>query len=114
LRRIFFAPATPRTFGENKTGGGVTKEGLMRDNCPRCGSKKVMPDLPLSVNVSTAAGEGGGGADVVILGAPEAWIFKKPVYGGLTVSVCGECGHAELHASNFRRLHQTYEKTRRP
>jgi len=84
----------------------------MHDECPRCGSKKVIPDLPLYVSVTTAGGSGGGGADVVILGAPQAWIFKEPVYGGLTVCVCGECGHAELRANNFRKLYQTHEKTR--
>jgi hypothetical protein len=84
----------------------------MHDTCARCGSKKIIPDLPLNVSVSTAGGAGGGSADVVIEGAPQAWFFKDLAFGGLTVAVCGECGHAELRANNFRALYEKYQKTR--
>jgi hypothetical protein len=84
----------------------------MPDTCPRCGSKKVIPDLPLSVEVYTGGGPGGGAADVRVQGNPQAWVFKDTVCGGLTVKVCGECGHAELHVRNFRALYEKYEQTR--
>src|SRR5690349_18228078 len=84
----------------------------MDDTCPRCGSKKVIPDLPISVSVQTGGGPGGGTADVAVHGAPQAWIFTDTVRGGLTVSVCGECGHAELRVDNYRRLYGKYEQTR--
>jgi hypothetical protein len=85
----------------------------MHNTCPRCGSTKIIPDLPLTVEVYTGGGGmGGGTADVKVCGAPQAWVFKDTASGGLTVRVCGECGHAELHVSNFRLLHEKYEKSR--
>jgi hypothetical protein len=90
----------------------LTTEVFMRDSCPQCGSQKIMRDLPLIVDVFTGGGTGGGTADVKIQGAPEAWIFKDTVAAGLTVTICGECGHAELNASNFHALYEAYEKSR--
>jgi hypothetical protein len=84
----------------------------MDNTCPRCGSEEIIPGLPLVVTVSTGAGPGGGNADVEINSAPDAWLFKGPIVGGLRVRVCGGCGHAELHATNFCQLYETYEKTR--
>jgi hypothetical protein len=92
----------------------------MDNTCPHCGSKKIIPDLPLSVEVYTSdsgpygggLAKGGGTADVHVCGAPQAWVFKDMASGGLTVRVCGECGHAELHAKNFRLLYEKYEKSR--
>ena len=84
----------------------------MRDTCPQCGSKKIMPDLPLIVEVFTGGGSGGGTADVKVQGAPEAWIFKETVAAGLSVTICGECGHTGLHARNFEALYEAYEKSR--
>jgi hypothetical protein len=86
----------------------------MDNTCSRCGSEKVIPGLPLLVNVTTAAGSGWGRADVAIDTAPDAWFFKGPVAAGLSVNVCGGCGHAELNASNFSRLYEAYEKTSPP
>jgi hypothetical protein len=90
----------------------------MDNTCPRCGSEKIIPELPLSVEVytsDTSTGgvvKGGGTADVHVCGAPQAWVFKDMASGGLTLRVCGECGHVELHAKNFRLLYEKYEKSR--
>jgi hypothetical protein len=74
----------------------------------------MIPDLPLIVEVFTSGGGvGGGTVDVRVQGAPQAWVFKDTVAGGLTASVCGECGHAELQAKNFRTLYEKYEQSRR-
>lgn len=86
----------------------------MPDTCPHCGSKKVIPDLQLSVEVDTGVGPGVGTADVRVQGNPQAWVFKDTVRGGLTVTVCGECGHADLNVSNFRALYEKYEQTPQP
>jgi hypothetical protein len=83
----------------------------MNGNCPRCGSTKIIPNQPIGVTVYTAGGPGGGTADVTILGAPHALFFTDPTHGGLTISVCGECGHAELHVHNHRKLYDKYLKT---
>jgi hypothetical protein len=53
-----------------------------------------------------------GAADVYVAGSPQAWVFRDTASGGLTVRVCGECGHAELHANNFRLLYEKYEQSR--
>ena len=82
----------------------------MHDSCPKCGSKKMIPDLPIIVDVITG---GAGTATVRIAGAPQAWIFNQVATGDVTLRVCGECGHAELQVSNFRALYENYEKSRK-
>jgi hypothetical protein len=77
--------------------------------CSDCGSSKLIPDLPLSVD--TVAG-GSGAADVFLLTAPQAWFSNMPVYGGLSLTVCGEFGHVDLRAKNFQQLFRHYERTR--
>jgi hypothetical protein len=84
----------------------------MDNTCPRCGSTKIIPDLPICVMVQTDVGVRLVDADVQVQGAPQAWIFKNPVPGLLRVKICGECGHAELHAGNFRGLYEAYEQSR--
>lgn len=92
----------------------------MSNSCPRCGSEKIIPDLPLSAEVFTSVSgpygggtaTGGGTVDVFVCGSPQAWLAKDTAAGGLTVRVCGACGHAELHANNFRLLYEKYEKSR--
>jgi hypothetical protein len=91
----------------------------MDNTCSQCGSKKLIPDLPLSVNVYTSVSgpfgtgteRGGGTAEVYVCGRPKAWFSQDAAAGGLTVTVCGECGHVELHAKNFRLLYEKYEKS---
>jgi len=75
---------------------------------PECGSNKIIPDVPLLEHV----GEAGIAQQVVIkvAGSPEAWIFKDKVKGTVSLSICGECGHAELHVSNARELWQKYKQ----
>jgi hypothetical protein len=82
------------------------------NTCARCGSTKVIPDLPLVVQVLSHEGTAGGTADVYVQGAPKAWVFKDTVRGGLTAHVCGECGHVDLQVSNFRALYGKYEQAR--
>jgi hypothetical protein len=85
----------------------------MHKTCRHCGSEKIIPDLEIQVGVATARGAAGGRADVVIEGAPHAWVFKDVTCGELRGSICGDCGHAELQAHNFRALYEKYEKSRR-
>jgi hypothetical protein len=86
----------------------------MNDTCPRCGSKKVIPDLPISLMIWTHQGPGSGDAVVKVGGDPHAWTMSKDeTRGGLTVTVCGECGHAEFRASNFHALYEKYEQSQR-
>jgi len=84
----------------------------MHGTCSQCGSEKIIPHLPISVEVYTGGGAGGGTADVRVHSAPHALFFTDTVRGGLTLRLCGECGHVELQVSNFRKLYEKYEQTR--
>ena len=83
----------------------------MHDTCSRCGSKKIISDLPISVRVWTSQGGAGDGTAAVHVPA-HATAFKDMVSGSVTARLCGECGHAELQVSNFRALYEKYEQTR--
>lgn len=80
----------------------------METTCPKCRSKKIIPEVPVEVDVSTMGSPGGGTLNVKIKGDPQAWVFKDMVSGNLSVMICGECGHAELHVSNFQLLYEKY------
>jgi hypothetical protein len=79
--------------------------------CLRCGSDKIIPDLPLfdSYGPSSISKKPLG---VQVEGRPEAWIFKDAEGGSLVARVCGDCGFTELHTTNFRALHEKYEQSR--
>ncbi|HEX6986717.1 MAG TPA: hypothetical protein VF170_15155 [Planctomycetaceae bacterium] len=79
--------------------------------CLRCGSEKVIPDVPLR----DAYGDVGAfsrTASVQVEGAPGAWFFKDAAAGGLHADICGECGHVELRVDNFRELYAKHLKAR--
>lgn len=82
----------------------------MRDNCPRCGSDKIIPELPLMDHYGDT-GTFSNPATVKAHGKPEAWVFTESVAGRLFVRICGECGHAQLQVGNFRELYATYQKS---
>jgi hypothetical protein len=86
----------------------------MNDTCPGCGSTKLIPDLPLLVNVGTADGPAWGTAYVQVQGAPQAWLFKDTALGAVSVTVCSECGRAEMQVANARYLYTKYEAARKP
>lgn len=82
----------------------------MRGTCPRCGSDRIIPEVPLLDHYGDM-GSWSDQARVNVHGAPEAWIFKDTVAGKLSARICGECGHAELQVSNFRELYAKYTKS---
>jgi len=88
----------------------------MNNTCLRCGSEKIIPDLPVVVQTSATTivglASGSGTADVYVAGNPKAWLYTDAAAGGLTVRVCGACGHAELHAKNFGVLYEKHQKSR--
>ena len=82
----------------------------MNEVCPRCGSDRIMPDLPVCLDVWTHAGPGSGNAIISIGADPLAWTNKGEVRGALLVTVCGECGHAQMQVSNFRKLYERHQQ----
>jgi uncharacterized OB-fold protein len=78
--------------------------------CPRCGSEKIIPGVPLLDRY----GDVGGfhtPAEVQVHGAPQAWVFKDTVAAKLLADVCGECGNVELRVDDFRELYAKYLKS---
>jgi len=62
--------------------------------CPRCGSPRVLPAVPVAM-----VGEGLGA--VALDGA-------RPTV--LRATVCGDCGHAEMYVDHPQQLYESYER----
>lgn len=83
----------------------------MSDTCTRCGSTKIIPDVPLLDHY----GEVGGfsqESSVAIDGDPQAWFFKDRTYGKVHARVCGACGFTELFTLNCQELYERYLKAK--
>ena len=79
----------------------------MAQECLRCGSEKLMHNVPLPDHYGDAGGFTKP-AQVTIDGKPEAWIFKETSVGHLSLTICGECGYAELQVGNYRELYEKH------
>jgi hypothetical protein len=81
----------------------------MADACARCGSAKVIPDVPLRDHY----GDAGWRSDdaKVEVGVRPWWIFQLPVSGKLSARICRECGYAELRVSNPQELYEAYQRS---
>ena len=73
----------------------------MADTCARCGSTKVMPDVPLQDHYGDT-GSWSKQGEVDVHTNPKAWFFKGTVSGKISARICGECGFTELWVSNYR------------
>lgn len=84
----------------------------MPEKCARCGSEKIIPDVPLLDHI----GDFGIRAEqstVRVHGQPDALIMNDTAVGKVSASVCGSCGHAELFVSNARALYEKHAHSRR-
>jgi hypothetical protein len=79
--------------------------------CKQCGSDKIVPNVPLLDHYGRVGGLSEQ-ATVEVQGAPQAWVFKDPSEGRVSLSICGECGYAELRVSNARELWEKYQQAR--
>lgn len=82
----------------------------MPNECLRCGSEKLMHNMQLP----DSYGDTGGitkPAAVQVHGKPDAWIFKETATGQLSLTICGDCGYAELQVENFRELYEKHVRT---
>ncbi|MHB1035142.1 MAG: hypothetical protein ACYC35_12655 [Pirellulales bacterium] len=75
--------------------------------CSRCGSTKIISGL-ITVGNSLLLGS----AKAVILGSPQALIFKEGLYSEVNANICGKCGHLELRVANPQALYERYQKSR--
>jgi hypothetical protein len=78
--------------------------------CGKCGSEKVVPDVPLWDHFGDVGGYTKRAA-LSVHGEPEAWFFKDTAAGHLHAAVCGECGYVELRVDHFRELYERYLKS---
>ncbi len=85
----------------------------MPENCPRCGSEKVMEDVHLNTDPITLASQQYRHRLVAYVHKnPDAWVFKGTVFAVLRARVCGGCGHAEIYTPEFAELYAAYQKAR--
>jgi hypothetical protein len=80
--------------------------------CRECGSKRLIPDVPIIDQ--NAMGESPGTLGLAVDGAPNAWIFKDRAHGQILADICGECGHVELYIPNADKLYRKYLKSKKP
>ena len=80
--------------------------------CPACGSAKIIPSLPLRADVGGMEVGGTRTVDVEFETYSESGRYSM-ANGGLFASVCGECGHTDLHVRDFRFLYEHYEASRK-
>jgi hypothetical protein len=79
------------------------------EKCRLCGSDKIIPDVPLLDHYGDT-GIRSEQASVEVHGAPRAWVFTDSAEGKVSLSICGECGYAELRVSNPHELWMKYQK----
>lgn len=78
---------------------------MTKRTCLRCGSDRIIPDVPLSVTSDS------GHLQAQVHGKPDAWLFKDSLSAQLVAFICGECGHTELKAHGFTRLYHKYQQS---
>lgn len=82
-----------------------TEEARINESqCPKCGSKKIIP----GTRVCDQGESSNGNLQAVVYGDPDAFIFKDRLYGKLTADICGDCGHVELKVENSGELYDHY------
>jgi hypothetical protein len=82
----------------------------MISTCLRCGSNQMARGIPLRDHYGDV-GNFSKDAAIKVHGEPQAWLFKDTVAGKLLADLCGDCGHVELRAENFRELYEKHVKS---
>ena len=72
--------------------------------CRRCGSRKVIPNARIGDQGEYSDGK----LKALVIGNPEAWIFKDVERSELLADICGECGHVELKVTDPGLLYEHY------
>jgi hypothetical protein len=73
-------------------------------SCVRCGSLRVVPNAAIYDQGQHSDGK----LYAVIVGNPEALLFRDRMFGEIRADICGDCGHVEFHALHAARLYQHY------
>jgi hypothetical protein len=80
-----------------------------RNECPICGSKKNIPNVPIRCKNS----DGNGNLSACVDAAPGAFIIEERLDTELLADICGECGHVELKVQNPQDLYSHYLQTKK-
>jgi hypothetical protein len=78
-------------------------------NCAKCGSDKIMSDVKI---VDHGHGNTKQDLSIEFYENPDALLFKGARRGTLLLSICGQCGHAELSVGNPEELWRLYQANR--
>jgi hypothetical protein len=70
--------------------------------CPKCGSAKLV------LNAMVQGAGQNTNVRVAVDANPDALIFKERQYAVLLADICGDCGHVELQAQDYRSLYNHY------
>jgi hypothetical protein len=81
----------------------------VKRHCAACGSSKIIPNAKI---LDDGQYHTRGELCVVVLGDPDALIFKDRHYGTLTATICSECGHVQLHVANAGELYEHYLRSK--
>ena len=73
------------------------------NNCPRCQSEKVIPDVRIVDRAVHVLRLG-----VKVYEHPEALVFKGAHAADMRSRVCGECGYVESYVENPQELYAAY------
>jgi predicted nucleic-acid-binding Zn-ribbon protein len=69
----------------------------MNMTCLKCGSHKILPDVPVVSSVDKLSAVP---VSALAYDKPDAWILKEPAPHRFLARVCGECGFAEFYVKN--------------
>ncbi|MBN1568282.1 MAG: hypothetical protein JXA73_10585 [Acidobacteria bacterium] len=92
---------------KDKTKAAAAPGRLCRQ-CPKCGSKKIIPNTRIRDQGQSSDGK----LKAFIDADPEALIFKDRLYSMLLADICGECGHVELRVEQPDSLYNHYLQSR--
>ena len=73
------------------------------NNCPRCQSEKIIPDVQIIDRTGHMIRLG-----VKVFEHPEALVFKGAHAADLRSQVCGECGYVESYVEDPQELYSAY------
>jgi hypothetical protein len=83
----------------------------MTKTCARCGSDKIIPDVPMWDHIGDL-GARVTQSRVEVPANPKAFLFRGNAFADLSLDICGNCGHAAVFVSDPEALWANYEKSK--
>lgn len=102
-------PPEPASGQLNPTDSGEPDSGGPERWCPRCGSRKIVPDVVIADRDDLSDGR----LKAWVAGNPAAIIFRNHMSVEIRGDVCGQCGHLELRVENHEDLYDHFRSMRK-